>query len=99
MHQENREKVELCRECGKSFFNKSQLNIHTRAVHEKIKNHLCTLCGKTFFNVKDMEMHVSALSFLNFLEIKKISIFRSSGTASKTWPARSAGISSTALST
>lgn len=58
MHQTVREKVCLCIECGKSFYNKSQLNIHVKAVHEKIKNHLCNLCGKSFFNIKDMEMHV-----------------------------------------
>lgn len=58
MHQEKREKVFLCNECGKKFFKKSQLNIHDKAVHQKIKNHLCNLCGKSFFNVKDMEMHV-----------------------------------------
>lgn len=58
MHQQSREKVCLCIECGKSFYNKSQLNIHVKAVHEKVKNHLCNLCGKSFFNVKDMEMHV-----------------------------------------
>ena len=58
MHQTVREKVCLCIECGKSFYNKSQLNIHVKAVHEKVKNHLCNLCGKSFFNVKDMEMHV-----------------------------------------
>lgn len=58
MHQTVREKICLCIECGKSFYNKSQLNIHIKAVHEKIKNHLCNLCGKSFFNVKDMEMHV-----------------------------------------
>lgn len=58
MHQKVREKVCLCIECGKNFYNKSQLNIHVKAVHDKIKNHLCNLCGKSFFNVKDMEMHV-----------------------------------------
>lgn len=58
MHQSQREKICLCIECGKSFYNKSQLNIHVKAVHEKVKNHLCNLCGKSFFNIKDMEMHV-----------------------------------------
>lgn len=58
MHQTVREKICLCIECGKSFYNKSQLNIHVKAVHEKVKNHLCNLCGKSFFNIKDMEMHV-----------------------------------------
>lgn len=46
-----------CPNCDKSFFNKSQLNIHTKAVHEKIRNNTCTICGKSFFNVKDLSMH------------------------------------------
>lgn len=57
MHQESRQKNCLCKECGKTFYNRSQLNIHTKAVHEKIRNHLCNLCGKSFFNSKDLEMH------------------------------------------
>lgn len=56
-HQTSRRKNCLCIECGKRFYNNSQLNIHQKAVHEKLKNHLCTLCGKTFFNSKDMEIH------------------------------------------
>lgn len=60
MHQtSSRRKVCLCLpECGKRFYTKSQLNIHFRAVHEKVRSHLCNFCGKNFFNAKDLEMHI-----------------------------------------
>lgn len=60
MHQA-REKTHLCNLCepkSKKFFTRSQLHLHIKSVHEKLKNHLCNVCGKRFFNVKDMEMHV-----------------------------------------
>lgn len=57
MHLESREKNCLCKDCGRSFYNRSQLNIHCKSVHQKIRNHLCSHCGKSFFNSKDLEMH------------------------------------------
>lgn len=57
IHQTDRLKSFLCSHCNKTFFNKSQLNIHMRAVHEKEKNYTCSLCGKSFFNAKDLSMH------------------------------------------
>lgn len=60
MHQaSSRRKVCLCLpECGKRFYTKSQLNIHIRAVHEKVRKYLCNFCGKNFFNGKDLDMHI-----------------------------------------
>lgn len=60
MHQEMREKNFICKfnNCGRKFYNRSQLKIHAKSVHEKIRNHLCMICGKAFFNSKDLEMHV-----------------------------------------
>jgi KRAB domain-containing zinc finger protein len=57
MHQTDRKRSFDCRLCDKAFFNKSQLGIHTKAVHEKIRTNTCSICGKSFFNAKDLSMH------------------------------------------
>ncbi|KAL7030680.1 hypothetical protein ACKWTF_006748 [Chironomus riparius] len=57
MHQINRQKIYDCQHCKKSFYNTSQLNIHTKSVHQNIRNHLCQYCGKAFFTTKDLKIH------------------------------------------
>ena len=52
----------LCDTCGKFFFEKWNLSLHIRSVHEKIKKRFqCTLCSKTYCRKDILTKHVNNL--------------------------------------
>lgn len=46
-----------CPQCNKHFKRQSNLRLHTKRIHMKIKNHMCEHCPKTFVTKKDLEVH------------------------------------------
>ena len=47
-----------CKECGKSYPNKSQINAHVKMVHLGIKLNECETCGKSFSLPKLLRTHI-----------------------------------------
>ncbi|XP_065346837.1 zinc finger protein 85-like [Cloeon dipterum] len=50
------EKPHKCAQCGKAFFKKSDLTVHTR-IHSNDKPYICGTCGKTFSHVSHIIRH------------------------------------------
>jgi len=46
-HQRESLQIQICPHCAKTFNNSSQLNVHVRGVHEKVRQE-CKVCNKTF---------------------------------------------------
>ena len=44
-----KEKKNKCEVCSRAFLSSSDLKIHEKAVHEKIKGYKCEQCEKSFF--------------------------------------------------
>ena len=53
-----------CKSCSKMFSSNSNLERHTQAVHEKIRNFKCGECAKEFYNRADLDRHTSAVHAL-----------------------------------
>ncbi|CRK96018.1 CLUMA_CG009458, isoform A [Clunio marinus] len=54
---EYRRKDHYCQICGRSFFNKAALKIHTYNVHEKPKHLTCSLCGRICRTEEGLKKH------------------------------------------
>ena len=54
---EVRQRSFKCHICGKGFFAKRQLKVHTES-HNEVRNHLCTECGSGFKSTYDLKKHM-----------------------------------------
>ena len=54
---EVRQRSHICHICGKGFFAKWQLKVHTES-HNEVRNHLCTECGSGFKSTYDLKKHM-----------------------------------------
>lgn len=51
------EKQYNCDVCESTFQHASNLHVHKKVVHKKIRPHACKLCEKTFPNVFSLKRH------------------------------------------
>ena len=55
-------KIEMnveCASCGKMFKDKSELKVHVKKIHLKIKDHICDKCAKSFSCKSYLNAHLS----------------------------------------
>ncbi len=50
-----------CRECGRAFRERGNMNKHVLSVHRKEKSHQCTLCHKSFAFRDGLLRHISTV--------------------------------------
>ena len=47
-----------CPKCHKKFSTKSNLTVHDKTVHLKLREHVCELCGRAFGENRTLQMHI-----------------------------------------
>ena len=57
-HQRESLQTQLCPHCAKSFNRASDLNVHVKSVHEKVK-HECHLCNKMCSSKQHLRKHIA----------------------------------------
>ena len=64
-----KEKKNKCEVCSRAFLSSSDLKIHEKAVHEKIKGYKCEQCEKSFFAKWVFEeTHIPKWIWINILD-------------------------------
>ena len=54
-------KLHKCPICLKSFGAQNSLNLHTKIVHEKIKQHTCSICFRSFGIPANLKKHTQSV--------------------------------------